>query len=88
MIALRMTDRDIVHRVAGLFDSGVQFKRKADRKRKEVYCTEVYGPKAIAWAMTIYSFMGIRRKERIREMILVWKEQHMNRNIRRFLHAS
>lgn len=82
MIAVRMTDKDVVQKVARLFDCAVQFKRRQDRKYKDIWCAEVYGDKAIAWAMTIYSLMGERRRIRIREMIAIWKQHIKYRRLK------
>lgn len=76
MIAIRMTDLDIIRKVSKLFNCQIQFKRKASSKWKAVYCAEAYGDKAISWAMTIYSLMGDRRKAKIREMIKIWTERN------------
>lgn len=79
MIAVRMTDRDIITKVANLFGSQVQFKRKATSTYKSVWCAEAYGDRAISWAMTLYSLMGERRKKKIIEMIKVWTDRNRSK---------
>lgn len=40
--------------------------------RKPMWCVAVHGAHAIAWMMTLYTFMGQRRSARIRELIQRW----------------
>lgn len=75
MIAVRMTDKDIIQRVARIWDCFVQIKERSNLKWKTAYCAEIHGKKAIQWAMTVYCLMGERRQSRIREMITLWRKE-------------
>lgn len=37
--------------------------------------TDVNGANAIAWMMTIYKLMSVRRKSKIKEIINKWKQR-------------
>lgn len=74
MIAIRMTDRDIIEKVARIFDARIQFKRAQTKTWKEVWCAEIYGRKAIDLMVLLYPYMGTRRKARINEIIAYWNE--------------
>jgi len=76
IVCLRMTDTDVVDRV------GMLLGKEADRYShyhnisrgyKKAYRLRLVGPKAIGLMMTIYSFMGIRRRAKIKEIITEWK---------------
>lgn len=73
-ITLTMTDRDVVERAACLM--GVPVKGPFGpygAGKKEVWQLHVYGVAAIGWLMTLYQFMGIRRRARIAQLLTVWR---------------
>lgn len=77
-IKVKMTDEDIVTRVAKLFNrvhNGGAYNTKS--WHKIVYETSCRGPWAIGWMQTIYPFMGNRRREKIRSIIY----RYSNRDI-------
>ena len=78
MLQLCMTDRDIVERTANLFGRqhlvGPYF-HKDKPHHKPYYRTYVSATDAASICMTIYSFMGMRRKEQIRRMLGIWRNQ-------------
>lgn len=77
VIQLQMTDPDVVKRVAALLGVDVRapWKPKGKDHYKLVYGCVAHGRKAIGWMMTLYSFMGVRRKEAIEAALNKWKAQ-------------
>ena len=73
-VVLSMTDKDVVERAASLMGAKVIARDPKNIKWKRIYCARVHGYQAIAWMLTIYSFMGERRKEKIIENIAKWKK--------------
>lgn len=79
-ISLNMTDKDIVERAASLLGAEVKVVKRYPN-RKQVYRIEIFSSKAVAWMMTLYSLMGVRRKETIEKSISFWKNQRFkNKN--------
>ncbi len=66
-IKLQMTDEDIVVRAAALMKSKVEHYGNT-------WVTRVYGAHTIAWMMTLYPYLGERRREKVAKVIQVWKE--------------
>ena len=75
------TDLDVVQRAAGLLGEKPLLTRPRAVKRipdtwvstKPLYRTRIRGARAIGWMMTLYPMMGVRRKEKIREILEKWK---------------
>ena len=74
LISINMTDKDIIERVCLLFKSKLRKNVPSNIGHKVVYSTEVYGAKAIGIMLSIYSKMGKRRKQKIKEVIKLWKK--------------
>jgi hypothetical protein len=76
-ISLQTTDRDVLLRAAGIMEVKEQnFWRPGGKASyKPVYTCRAHGTRAISWMMTIYSLMGERRQEKIREIIVQWTAQ-------------
>ena len=72
VITLGMTDEDVVVRVASLT------KRKVSHYRN-VYDTRVYGARAISWMMTLYPYLGKRRRSMVASIIKFWREHSYGR---------
>jgi hypothetical protein len=74
-----MTDRGIIERVSKLFNCTlcgpyVSKQKKADgSSKKETWFAHLSGNKAAAWMMTIYPLMGLRRQEKIKELLTRWR---------------
>ncbi len=66
-IKLQMTDEDIVVKAAVLMKTKV-------RHYGNTWVTHAYGAYAIQWMMTLYSYLGKNRREKIIKVIQVWKE--------------
>ena len=75
-IALKMTDQDVVKRGARLCGYPVtSYQPKGKLTYKRVYSFQISGLRAIGWMMSLYSFMGMRRQARIRELLQRWHEK-------------
>lgn len=77
---LAMSDKDVVQRAADLMKAKVMERqpkvlRKDGSPKKKMYTVSLYSNKAAAWMMTIYVFMGERRKARIEASLADWKSR-------------
>lgn len=72
-LVIRMGDRDIIERCSQLLciKMGVFKGRKPHYKPQYGVC--VSGQCAAGWMMTLYKFLGKRRRQRIRELLPIWK---------------
>jgi hypothetical protein len=74
VIRLQMTDKDVVVRAARLLGVRLQTPNKPRKEGHAVsYSICAAGRRAIEWMMTIYVFMGDRRKEKIHDILNQWK---------------
>ena len=74
MLSLGMTDKDIVERfkdIFGLNNKIYCFARKGPRK--PYYELKVVGKNAVGLMFTLFSFLGARRRERIKEVVNIWR---------------
>lgn len=73
-IALNMTDKDVVIRASEIMQSRQckEIRPKNPSYKLQYYFT-VGGSLAAAWMMMLYGFLGSRRKEKIREILSLWK---------------
>lgn len=75
-ITIRMTDRDVIDRVANLFGGrvyGPVDRRYLDKGHQPIWQTQVKGPKAAAWMMTIYRLLGRRRRSQVALALRRWR---------------
>lgn len=73
-IQLSMTDRDVIQKAANLLGRSVYGPYRAGRVgEKPVFAVHCWGSKAASWLMTIYVFMGSRRKEAIQRVLEKWR---------------
>lgn len=85
-IRMNMTDRDVVVRAATLLgvDARGPYQVVEPTKRggshKPVWRMAVYGPRAAGWMMTLYLFMGARRRQEIEEALAEWKVRRKRRS--------
>lgn len=77
IITLNMTDKDIVQRVANMFKTTVQNGFRKEAHYKPIYKCEVSGSRAVQWMFTIFTFMGERRRTKIKELIKIWQESEL-----------
>lgn len=79
-LQVTMIDRDVIERVAKLWNSSISTQSKWANKRKggkTWHATYISGPKALSWMMTLYSLMGSRRKSKIMEILLLWRDNKL-----------
>jgi hypothetical protein len=69
-ITVAMTDEDVIAKVASLFGKGYRHRKSRKEGNKDVYTTEVFSVTAIEIMNKILPYMGIRRTEKIKEVIL------------------
>ena len=80
-IAVRMTDRDVVERLAALFLQWQVYGPFQQSKQMRMRCPSckplwsaiVRGKKAIAWLLTIYPLLGLRRRAKAHALITQWR---------------
>jgi hypothetical protein len=71
LIQVSTTDIDVVQRAADLF--GTKLAVLKNKTGKPMFGAKVSGATAVGWMMTLYSLMGERRKEKIREVLARWR---------------
>src|SRR5262249_18334280 len=75
VIVVNMTDLDIIERAAGVLGGSVYklANRPTNRRRKQAWRAQIKGPLAAGWMMTIYSHLGVRRREQVRRSLTRWR---------------
>jgi hypothetical protein len=71
-IALQMTDKDTVVRVAKLMGSSVWGPYKKTSPRKDVWACAVTGGKAGEWMRILKPYLGSRRRSKVEEILNAW----------------
>ena len=74
-IKVSMTDRDVVAHAAALFGKNVYgpYSSKGRLGKKPCYATYAISNYAAGWMMTLFSFMGQRRQEKIKAVLQLWR---------------
>ena len=83
-VVLGMTDRDIVERAASLVGRPSVYEAKRKNKKphhKTQYWWMLTGHSAAAVMMTIYSFMGERRRTKIQQLLEEWRSTPYKKRI-------
>lgn len=65
VVALVMTDLDVVQRTARLWDRAVVVVRPRSARHKVAYATRVRGAAADAWMRGLYPLLGARRRKQV-----------------------
>jgi hypothetical protein len=74
-ITVASIDRDVIDRAASLMKPKKVRKRfKTGLGKREQYEFVINSSRAVGWMMTLYSFMGERRKAQIRRALDKWRE--------------
>ncbi len=73
-IRIKMTDHDVVARAASLLSAAMS-THDPGKGWKRTWNAQVKGDTAAAWAMTLYPWLGIRRREQVRTALAKWKTQ-------------
>lgn len=68
-IAINMTDKDIIDKVAQWWGVSVCLPRKQEDHHKQSYRCMIRGSRAVTWMESIYGWMGERRKSQINTAI-------------------
>jgi len=71
-ISVQMTDRDIIARAAALL--GAKVCGPYENGHKPTWAFRVHGSRAVGWMLTLFTFMGERRRAKIAEVIARWRE--------------
>jgi hypothetical protein len=75
IITLQMTDKDVLERVSLLCGYGItSYTPRGKSTYKQVWGLRMAGSRAVAWMMTLYQFMGVRRRAKIAELLHRWKK--------------
>ncbi len=74
-IRIKMADRDVVMRAAVLLGGKLYPIRAPRSGRKAMWLTQVKGATAAGWAMTLYPWLGRRRRHQVRAAIKDWRSQ-------------
>lgn len=75
LIAVNMTDRDVIERAARLMGGHIyDLPVPAHKPRwKPQWRAQVKGPRAAAWMMTMYALLGTRRREQVQRALSGWR---------------
>ena len=75
LVQLKMTDLDVVQRVANLFGSPVHEDRSSSRRNpKHSICFSTTTNSGAGWMMMLYPLLGIRRREKIHRVLDSWRK--------------
>lgn len=72
-IMVATVDLDVIERIRIIVNSKNPFNISRTTTGKELYKLTLCGSLAIQWLMTLYPLMSIRRKQKIRDVISIWK---------------
>ncbi len=73
-IRIKMSDHDVILRAAELLGGKVYPAPVAEGRRPQ-WLTQVKGSIAASWAMTLYPWLGIRRRQQVRDGMAHWRRQ-------------
>ncbi len=65
VVALQMTDKDVVSRVAAMFGRKTGCWQSPQARWRPTYMTRITGAKAVAWMTALRPLMGTRRRAQI-----------------------
>lgn len=65
VLALQMTDQDVVGRVAAMFDRKLGRWQSRHAREQPVFLVRITGAKAVAWMTALHPLMGERRRLQI-----------------------
>ena len=86
-IGIQMIDKDVIDHVAKIWGTKVHGPRlRNDPNHHDIYDTSIYGTIAASWMMTIYSLLGVRRREKIKGILKTWLAQPVSGRAPRGIH--
>lgn len=74
-LRIKMGDRDIISRAADLLGGKVLSATVSDPTGIPMWLAQVKSTTAAAWIMTIYPWLGVRRRKQARDSLAFWKRQ-------------
>lgn len=76
VITVRSTDEDVIKRVAALWGTNVHYydNRPGSLGKKRIFGTQTRGARGGGWMMTLYAFLGTRRRAKVREVLSGWRK--------------
>jgi transposase len=74
-LRIKMGDRDVISWAATLLGAKVYSAAVSDPKGKPMWLTQVKSSTAAAWIMTIYPWLGVRRRKQARDAMAFWRRQ-------------
>ena len=80
-VSLSMTDEDVVNMAVAIAGGKYVGTRRFTNHYKTQFILQICGHRAAALMMTIYPFMGMRRKAKIKEILTQWKQSLYRRQI-------
>lgn len=88
-VFVKMNDEDVMSRALRIMKptqfrvNGNSVRQFTDKSRlgskQPFFVAAIYGGRAAGWMMTVYSFMGLRRQARIREILIKWQADKKGR---------
>ena len=78
---IQMNDLDIIHRMASMWDGPV-YGPYHYVKNHGIYRTSIHGKRAVGWMLTLYAFLGVRRRGQIAAVVNRWKQSKRNPALR------
>ena len=77
-IDISLTDKDVLTRAAHLLGTqpsrAYKFKNSKEH-HKPHYACRLAGRRAVGWMMTLFSFLGERRRQRIMGVVVEWRDK-------------
>lgn len=73
IISIEMTDKDVVERVAGMFQTALVTPKKRSKKWKQTYRAAIRGKRAVELMKQLHPLMGQRRQGQIDEVLKSFK---------------
>ena len=75
LVQVNMTDRDVIERVALVFRTKVFVGKPIPPSKLTYYRAAVQGKRAVSIMREILPFMGLRRSQKIADVIRAWEER-------------
>ena len=73
-IRIKMSDHDVILRAAELL-GGKIYRVPVPKGHRPQWLTQVKGSIAAGWAMTLYPWLGIRRRQQVHDGVVHWRRQ-------------
>jgi hypothetical protein len=74
-IRIKMADRDVVECAATLLGAKLYLVHAPRTGWKAMWLAQVKGSAAAGWAMTLYPWLGVRRRQQVRQALAHWRTQ-------------